>query len=77
MRISVGTHEERFASVTSAELVAAAKSGRGNAFEGLVERYAGRILCIAQRVAGNKEDAEDIVQKSFQIAYVHSQKFEG
>ena len=77
MKTSIRTHEERLALVTSAELIAAAKSGSDAAFEALVERYARRILRIAQRVAGNKEDAEDIVQKSFQIAYVHLQTFEG
>src|ERR1700681_2944930 len=58
-------------------LVAAAKSGSSHAFEVLVERHARRILRVAQRVIGNREDAEDIVQQSFQKAFVHLQKFEG
>ncbi len=58
-------------------LVAAAKSGSSHAFEALVERHARRILRVAQRVTGNREDAEDIVQQSFQKAFVHLQKFEG
>jgi RNA polymerase sigma-70 factor (ECF subfamily) len=58
-------------------LVAAAKSGSSHAFEVLVERHAPRILRVAQRVTGNREDAEDIVQQSFQKAFVHLQKFEG
>jgi RNA polymerase sigma-70 factor, ECF subfamily len=58
-------------------LVAAAKSGSSHAFEVLVERHARRILRVAQRVIGNREDAEDIVQQSFLKAFVHLQKFEG
>ena len=77
MNTSMRTHEERLALVTSAELVAAAKSGSNLAFEALVERYGRRILRVAQRVVGNKEDAEDIVQKSFQQAFAHLQTFEG
>jgi RNA polymerase sigma-70 factor (ECF subfamily) len=58
-------------------LVAAAKSGSSHAFEVLVERHARRILRVAQRMIGNREDAEDIVQQSFLKAFVHLQKFEG
>ena len=65
MKTSIRTHEGRLALVTAAELVAAAKSGSNLAFEALVERYARRIFRIAQRVVGNKEDAEDIVQWIF------------
>jgi hypothetical protein len=47
-------------------LVAAAKSGSTGAFEVLVKRHQGRILRIAQRVTRNREDAEDVLQQSFQ-----------
>ena len=58
-------------------LVAAARSGNSHAFDGLVERHARRILCVAQRVTHSREDAEDVVQQTFQKAFVHLQKFEG
>jgi RNA polymerase sigma-70 factor (ECF subfamily) len=58
-------------------LVAAAQSGSSNAFEVLVERHARRILRVALRVTGNREDAQDIVQQSLHKAFVHLQKFEG
>jgi RNA polymerase sigma-70 factor (ECF subfamily) len=58
-------------------LVAAARSGNSHAFEGLVERHARRILCVAQRVTHSREDAEDVVQQTFQKAFVHLQNFEG
>jgi RNA polymerase sigma-70 factor (ECF subfamily) len=57
-------------------LVAAARSGSSHAFDVLVERHARRILCVAQRVTRSREDAEDVVQQSFQKAFVHLQEFE-
>ncbi len=58
-------------------LVAAAKGGSSHAFEVLFDRHARRILRVAQRVTGSQEDAEDIVQQSFQKAFIHLQTFEG
>jgi RNA polymerase sigma-70 factor (ECF subfamily) len=58
-------------------LVAAAKNGSSHAFEVLVERHARRIRCAAQRVTGNREDAEDVVQQTFQKAFIHLRDFEG
>ncbi len=60
-----------------AALVLAAKRGDGHAFEILIERYQRRILAVARRFARIREDAEDIVQQSFQKAFVHLHKFEG
>jgi len=60
-----------------AALVFAAKGGDGQAFEILVERYQQRILAVARRFTRIREDAEDIVQQSFQKAFVHLHKFEG
>ena len=60
-----------------AALVFAAKGGDGQAFEILIKRYQRRILAIARRFTRIREDAEDIVQQSFQKAFVHLHKFEG
>jgi RNA polymerase sigma-70 factor, ECF subfamily len=57
-------------------LVAAAKGGNVRAFEVLVKRHERRFLRIAQRVTRNREDAQDVVQKSFQKAFLHLYKFE-
>jgi RNA polymerase sigma-70 factor (ECF subfamily) len=65
------------AGIEDMALVAAAKSGSRHAFEVLVEHHGRRILRVAQRVTGNREDAEDIVQQSFQKAFVHLREFEG
>jgi RNA polymerase sigma-70 factor (ECF subfamily) len=60
-----------------ATLVLAAKRGEGHAFEILIERYKRRVLAVARRFTRIREDAEDIVQQSFQKAFVHLHKFEG
>ena len=60
-----------------AAVVLAAKSGDGQAFEILVERYQQRILATARRYTRIREDAEDIVQQSFQKAFVYLHKFKG
>jgi RNA polymerase sigma-70 factor (ECF subfamily) len=60
-----------------AALVVAAKSGDGHAFEILVGRHEQRILFVAQRITRTREDAEDVVQQSFQKAFTHLRKFEG
>ena len=58
-------------------LVTAAKRGDGRAFEMLVKRHEPRILALALRYTRVREDAEDVVQKSFQKAFVHLHRFEG
>src|SRR6202047_3348697 len=57
-------------------LVAAAKNGDRKAFEILVERHEQRIFFVAQRMTRNREDAEDVVQQSFQKAFTHIDRFE-
>jgi len=60
-----------------AMLVSAAKNGDAHAFEILIRRYQRRILAVAQRFTRIREDADDVVQRSFQKAFVHLHKFEG
>lgn len=59
-----------------AALVLAAKNGDARAFEILVTRHRGRILALAMRFTRIREDAEDILQQSFQKAFIHLRKFE-
>jgi RNA polymerase sigma-70 factor (ECF subfamily) len=47
------------------------KNGDGQAFEILVRRYRSKMLRVALRFTRNEADAEDIVQQSFQKAFVH------
>ena len=59
------------------ELVAAAKGGDDLAFETIVKRHWQRIFRIAVRYTRSREDAEDIVQQTFQRAFIHLLGFEG
>lgn len=58
-------------------LVAAAENGCSEAFEILVHRHQRRILGSAQRLTRSRADAEDIVQQSFQKAFVYLGQFQG
>ena len=58
-------------------LVVAAKNGDEQAFETLFKRHRQKILRVVLRYAHVLEDAEDIVQQSFQKAFVYLHKFEG
>jgi RNA polymerase sigma-70 factor (ECF subfamily) len=58
-------------------LIAAAKNGNHQAFEVLVNRHARRLFFVALRVTRNREDAEDIVQRSLQKTFVHLHSFVG
>src|SRR6266404_8181424 len=67
----------RLVAEEDALLVAAAKARDTRAFELLVERHERKIFSMAQRITRNWEDAEDVVQQSFQKAFIHLKKFEG
>lgn len=58
-------------------LVIVAKRGDERAFETLVTRYEPKIFSIALRYTRIHEDAEDVVQQTFQKAFVYLHKFEG
>lgn len=59
------------------ELVAAAKSGDEPAFETLFKRYQSRIFPLALLYTRVREDAEDVVQQTFQKTFVYLNDFEG
>ena len=60
----------------SAFLVAA-KRGDSAAFEILCKQSASTVFHLAQRMMRNNEDAEDVVQESFQQAFIHLKSFNG
>jgi RNA polymerase sigma-70 factor, ECF subfamily len=68
---------DRLVAEEDTAVVAAAKTGDGRAFELLVRRNEVKIFSLAQRMTRNREDAEDVVQQSFQKAFIHLKKFEG
>ncbi len=63
--------------VAEEALVAGAKAGDELAFETLVKRHQGRLFALALRYTRVREDAEDIVQKTFQKTFLHLHEFEG
>lgn len=59
------------------ELVAAANRGDSAAFETLCKQAASSVFHVARRMMRNNEDAEDVLQESFQQAFVHLKSFNG
>lgn len=58
------------------QLVVAAKSGDPSAFDTLFKCHERRIFALALRYTRIREDAEDVVQETFQKAFVHFHNFE-
>jgi len=74
----LGTGTVSFSDPAAEEaLVAAAKRGDERAFETLVMRYEPKIFAIALRYTRIHEDAEDVVQQTFQKGFVYLHKFDG
>jgi len=57
--------------------LAAAKRGDSAAFETLCKQSANTVFHVARRIMRNTEDAEDVVQESFQQAFIHLTSFNG
>jgi RNA polymerase sigma-70 factor (ECF subfamily) len=72
-----GTVDPEGGQGSDAQLLAAATSGDAVAFGELFNRYKRRIFHLAQRIMRNHEDAEDVVQEAFQLAFVHLHDFQG
>jgi RNA polymerase sigma-70 factor, ECF subfamily len=58
-------------------LLVAAKRGDSTAFEILYRQSVNTVFHIARRMMRSKEDAEDVVQESFRLAFIHLQSFKG
>jgi|KBSMisStaDraftv2_1062788.scaffolds.fasta_scaffold825557_1 RNA polymerase sigma-70 factor (ECF subfamily) len=59
------------------ELVAAARTGKGEAVERLLAEARPKLLSLAMRVLGNADDAEDAVQDAMIKVWRHIGRFEG
>lgn len=57
------------------ELVASARSGNVNAFETLIGLHQERVFALAYRILGNAEDAADVQQETFVLAWRSIHKF--
>ncbi|MDH7500455.1 MAG: sigma-70 family RNA polymerase sigma factor [candidate division NC10 bacterium] len=60
---------------SDSELVKLAKEEDYIAFEELVNRHSGRIYSLLQRLLGNREDAEDLLQQTFLSAFQNLSRF--
>lgn len=69
MQRAIASEEYRF--------LVAAKRGDSAAFEILYKQSANTVFHIARRMMRSKEDAEDVVQESFQLAFIHLRSFKG
>jgi RNA polymerase sigma-70 factor (ECF subfamily) len=61
----------------SAALVAAAAAGDAESFDLLVGEHAAQVYRLALRMLGSPEDAEDVQQEAFVLAYRHLRDFRG
>ena len=59
------------------DLVKAAKNGDSAAFGFLCTQSAKMVFNTARRMMRTKEDAEDVVQESLRLAFVHLKSFKG
>lgn len=59
------------------ELVKRAQSGDFKAFTELIDTHKSKIYALAHKLAGNKQDAEDIVQETFLKAIDKIDQFRG
>jgi RNA polymerase sigma-70 factor (ECF subfamily) len=57
-------------------LILAAAGGDRNAFGRLVDRHSARAFAVAYRMAGNRADAEDLVQDAFVRAWRHAERWQ-
>src|SRR5258708_28595359 len=70
-------HTERALATEEDGFLVAAKRGDPAAFEILCKQSARKVLHIARRMMRSKEDAEDVMQESFQMAFIHLNSFNG
>jgi RNA polymerase sigma-70 factor (ECF subfamily) len=70
-------HTERTITTEEDGFLVAAKRGDPVAFEILCKQSASTVFHIARRMMRSKEDAEDVMQESFQLAFIHLESFKG
>ncbi len=64
-------------SASDAELVVKAKAGDVRAFDELVSRHQERVFALAYHMLGDFEDAADVQQEAFLLAWKSVQSFRG
>jgi RNA polymerase sigma-70 factor (ECF subfamily) len=69
--------EKSFELRTDEYLVEAAQAGNSGAFGALVERYQDRLYNTLTRVLGSRDDASEVLQDAFVLAYTKLGSFRG
>jgi RNA polymerase sigma-70 factor, ECF subfamily len=72
-----GLHNSLSVAADERKLVSAAKNGDSVSFEILCKQSANMVFRVARRITPTMEDAEDVVQESFQLAFINLKKFKG
>ena len=72
-----GPPRRRIIATEEYALLAAAKRGDSAAFEILCKQSADAVFHLARRITRSNEDAEDVVQESLQLAFIHLKSFKG
>lgn len=62
---------------SEAAALARARTGDGDAFRLLVERYGRSVFRLGYRLTGNEQDAEDVVQETFLRAFRQLERYDG
>ena len=62
---------------SDAELIKEFKDGNEDVFDILIERYAEKLLVLANGVVSSRQDAEEVVQDAFMRAYKGLKDFRG
>ena len=66
----------RLAEESDQTLAALIGQGDAIAFQVLMERHINMHLSFAERMMGNRQEAEDIVQDAFSKLWIHAEKFD-
>ncbi len=62
--------------MTDTDLMMRVKSGDKRAFKSIVETYQHRVINVAYRFLGNREDAEEVAQETFLKVYLSAKSYQ-
>lgn len=62
--------------MTDTDLMMRVKSGDKRAFKSIVETYQRRVINVAYRFLGNREDAEEVAQETFLRLYLSAKSYQ-
>ena len=77
MRMRASGEQLGSVAISDAEAVARTLAGERDAYRVLVERHSQYVYRLAYRMAGNREDAEEVVQEAFLRGYQKLSQFAG